>query len=169
MTTAVAATMWSRMTAFFSAENIVESDPLPLNVSYADDDTGKAFSYEQVGLIYPTNDTVMYIRRTARKSIWLYAVLAIQPLLTIIMFGLVFCFYSVPVDRGFGLVSILSGLDDESRDSLNGAALSGELEKKVKLVIHASQDENKGAISYQIEQLSSGRRNTRISPKVIYS
>ncbi|KAJ9655465.1 hypothetical protein H2198_005651 [Neophaeococcomyces mojaviensis] len=168
MATGVAAMLWSRITVLNSAENLVETNPLPLNLTQRQDDKGKDISFEQIGMIYPVADEVTYVRQTLLNSVWQYSVLAVQPLLTIIMFGAILFFHSTPVDRGFGLISILSGIDAGGLNSLAGAALSGKLTKEVKLVISPSHEGDEGAIKYHIALPSSVLRNAKLARDVTY-
>ncbi|KAK1638965.1 hypothetical protein BDP81DRAFT_447858 [Colletotrichum phormii] len=78
------------------------------------------------------DQTIFYSRPTLRKSPWLYLVLAIQPLLIFIILGLIVMLHSEPLSRGFGLVSILSGIDRQSLNNLAGASLSGDLSRIVR-------------------------------------
>ncbi|SLM39208.1 hypothetical protein LPUS_09700 [Lasallia pustulata] len=151
MATGMAAMLWSRITAVANLQNF---DNL---------------TYEDVGLVYSVKDTVIYIRPTLQKSGLLYCVLAIQPLLIVIILGLTLMFHSTPLDRGFGLISILSGINRGSLDILGGAALSGELARSVKLVIHPVQDNHKGALEYHVTLPSTVPMHIeRLTPKVIY-
>ena len=121
------------------------------------------------GLIYSVNDTVIYIRPTLQKSSLLYCVLALQPLLIVLILGLRLMFHSTPLDTGFGLISILSGINRGSLDILGGAALSGELERSVKLVIQPIQDNQKGIMEYHVSLPSAApMRHGRLNPKVMY-
>ena len=157
MATGMAAMLWSRITALADTANLTESQ------KFAN------FAYEDVGLIYPVNDTAIYIRPTLQKSGLLYCVLAVQPLLIVIILGLTLMFHSTPLDKGFGLISILSGINRGSLDILGGAALSGELARSVKLVIHPIQDNQKGALEYHVTLPPTVSMHTeRLTPKVIY-
>lgn len=160
MATGMAAMLWSRITILDGAANFAESHALPKFAS---------LTYEDVGLIYPVNDAVVYIRPTLRKSGLLYCVFAIQPLLIVVILGLTSMFHSTPLDKGFGLISILSGIDRGSLDILGGAALSGELARSVKLVMHPMQDNQKGAIEYHVALPSTApMHNGRLASKIIY-
>lgn len=141
---------------------MVDTNPLPLNVLQRQRDTGGDLTFEQVGLIYPVKDEVVYIRPALRKSVWLYCVLACQPVLTLIMLILGSLLHSTPIDRGFGLVSILSGIKTESAECLEGAALSGRLSKDVRLVIGPVSDGVKSALQYSVEPDVSSSRNGRL-------
>jgi hypothetical protein len=127
--------------------------------------------YENFGVTYPVNDTVLYIRPTLQKSALLYSILATQPVLTVIVLAFLLVFYSTLVDKEFGLVSILSGINRESLDVLGGAALSGSLTESVKLQINPIQDRNhqKGTIEYHVvPQTTSGTKNGRLTSKTVY-
>ena len=153
MATGIAAMLWSRTTV------LAESDILPRLQESAD----------VVGLIYSVNDTVIYIRPTLQKSSLLYCILALQPLLIVVILGLRLMFHSTPLDTGFGLISILSGINRGSLDILGGAALSGELERSVKLVIHPIQDNQNGRMEYHVSLPSAApMRNGRLNSKVMY-
>ena len=158
--TAMAAMLWSRITISTSAARLMESN------------VAKQFlnlPYEDLGVIYSANDTVVYIRPTVRKSGWLYCVFAIQPLAIVIMLTLILIFHSTPLDKGFGLISILSGIDRGSLDRLTGAALSGELQKSVKLMINPIQDDQKDSIEYHVALSSKvPAHNGRLARKVVY-
>jgi hypothetical protein len=163
--TAVAAMLWSRIAALNGAPLAYDQS---LNSS-ANWYSSKNLTNEQVRLIYPVNDTVAYIRPTLRKSGLLYAVLSIQPILLVVMLGLAVILYSTPVGKGFGMLSILSGIDRESLDALGGAALSGELRDDVKLVINPQQDDENGSIEYYIASASAGPNgNGNLVGSIVY-
>ncbi|KAI9717813.1 MAG: hypothetical protein M1812_004542 [Candelaria pacifica] len=88
-----------------------------------------------------TDETIVSTRSTLNAHWLLYVVLALQPFLAIVMFLSATLFFSTPIDKGFGIVAILAGIDRESLDLLHGASLSGELRKPVRLDIAISQDE----------------------------
>ena len=158
--TSMAAMLWSKITALNGAANIGHGNS---NSGFANR------SYEDVGLIYPVHDTALYVRPTLRKSSLLYCVFAIQPLLTVGILGLIAAFHSTPVDKGFGLIAILSGIHRASLDILAGAALSGELKRGVKLVIDPVQDDGKGTIEYRVLLPSAPAvRKRRLASNVVY-
>lgn len=162
----MAAMLWSRITAVNGPISI-SPDNIGLNAMdrlYGD------ITYEDAGLIYDGGSTVIYIRPTLRKSPWLYVVLAIQPLLSVLMLGLTLLLSSTPVDKGFGLVSILSGIDRTSLELLAGATLSGRLRKRVKLVIQPRLEKGDARIEYYVAPSSAGRsmRNGRLDSRLLY-
>jgi hypothetical protein len=124
---------------------------------------------ESIGAVYSVKDEVLYVRPTVRKSWLLYGILALQPFLTLVMVALKTIFYSTPLDKGFGLVSILSGIDHSSLNSLSGATLSGELSRTVNLVMYPVQKGDKNRIEYHIRTDSDGSKSNRqLSSQVNY-
>ena len=90
----------------------------------------------RVNVSYAVDSEKITSTRTTLNARWLlYIVLALQPLLTCIAFLLVTLCYSSPIDKGFGMIAVLSGVNNDSLDLVLGAALSGELSKPVKLGI----------------------------------
>ena len=169
--TAMAAMLWSRITILSNPAILAESNAVPQSAGPGANFTlsSSSLPYEDKGLIYLVDDVVIYIRPTVRKSGWLYCVFAIQPLVIVIMLVLNLMFHSVPLDKGFGLISILSGIDHGSLDTLTGAALSGELRKRVKLTMVPIQDNQKGLIEYHVALPSTApMHNGRLVRKVVY-
>ena len=143
MATSVAAMCWSRITGLDS--------PAQYNFDGFNLSTGQVNGTGYPWMFYPvTNQTVLYTRPTLRKTGLLYFIITLQPLLVAIVLVLIVSYHSTPLDRGFGLVSILSGVDRQSLDSLAGATLSGQLTKQVKLDIFPLQDGTDGKIEYRI-------------------
>ena len=128
---------------------------------------------DDVGLIYPVNDMVEYTRPTLRKSGLLYFVFAIQPLLVFVSLASKACILnSTPLANHFGLISILSGIDCESLDVVNGASLSGQLATKVKLIMRPMRNSQGDTIRYRVMPSSSTTtptmRNERLAPNTTY-
>lgn len=143
MATSLAAMVWSRIT--------ILNSPISQHAKFKAPDQLARLSPEEAGLVYPVNDNAIYIRPTLKKSPLLYIILAVQPLLIIVILVLVrTVFHPVPIRKGFGLVSILAGIDRQSLDILAGATLSGELNEATKLVIKPIGDDKKGAVEYQV-------------------
>ena len=131
------------------------------------------FTLADVGLIYPVEDTVEYNRPTLRKSGFLYFILALQPLLVVISLALVaFILNSTPLDKDFGIISVLSGIDHESLNVVKGASLSGELATKVKLLMHPTRNGHGDTIRYRVLPCPSTTtpivRNGRLAPNTLY-
>ena len=135
MATGLAAMLWSRISVLNTpiSQNEFKEYKVPEELD--------RLSTENAGISYPVEDTAIYIRPTIRKSGALYFIIALQPLLIFFVLGLMASvFYSAPLGRGFGLISILSGIDRDSLDVLDGAALSGKLTKDVKLSIRSTEN-----------------------------
>lgn len=169
--TSVAAMLWSRITSLATAVTLVNMTSSQKAAGYMANTTNSMsnISLQNLGLFYPVDDTVVYIRPTLRKSGWLYLVLTIQPLLLLLIIGTSLMFYSTPVTGGFGLVSILSGINPRTLDTLSGAGLSGELSESVKLAIRPTRDDHDGTIRYDIVLPSvTDMKNGRLTPKITY-
>ena len=173
MATSVAAMMWSRIAAVSTTLGLLDQAISPTSEHMAPLDIARArygdTTNSDAGLFYKLEDQVIYARPTLRKEPWLYFVLAIQPALTLLVLGLTFLFHSTPIDKGFGLISILSGVSHSSLDVLKGSSLSGRLTQDVKLIVEPKHQEPRGVIEYNIRP-ASGRdaRNGKLQTKVIY-
>lgn len=143
-TTAVASAYWARFVQMLST--IMEDSTVPLS------------EYN-----YPATDELIIAATATLDASWLlYLLLAMQPILTALMFILAATFYTSPIGKGFGLAAVLSGISKESLDLLSGAALSGELERPVRLDISVANDvqstgksSQMGHIQYRIDGVSS--------------
>ncbi|MCJ1335508.1 hypothetical protein MMC09_000779 [Bachmanniomyces sp. S44760] len=94
-------------------------------------------------LYYQAGDETISSTRSTLKADWLlYLVLAIQPILTLLMFIAMTSFYSTPIGKGFGLVSILAGVQRDSLDVLKGSELSGEVGKPIRMAIQVIDDDD---------------------------
>lgn len=174
MSTAVGAMLWSQTTAMFSEYNPVPFDSTAFNNSaYAmTAANGTRITEEERGTTYlvsQDDQSFFYTRPTLKKSPWLYLVFAFQPLLTLIILGMTATLYSTPLSRGFGLISILSGVDPQSLDSLIGASFSGVLAKPVKLNITPVYDGPGGSIKYRVTPTSEqSRHNEKLIKNLVY-
>lgn len=157
---AAAALVWSRITATAGVANIAQTHDTPWDVPFSGPK-----SMVEAGMIYVVEDTVEYIRPTVQKSALLYAVLAVQPILTILAIMVTWMLFSTPVGSGFGLASILSGIDHDSLNGLRGAGFSGTLRRDAKLVIGVS---DRATISYEIVFDAASVRNGRLEKGVVY-
>ena len=90
---------------------------------------------------YFLNNTLVLEVPTLRPAGTLYFVLVIQPILTLAAFVAVTMLYETPISRGFGLVSILAGVDRNSLNVLDGATFSGEVGNAVGLRINVKREE----------------------------
>lgn len=173
--TSVAAMIWSRIVSLctskapLSTAGGYNASAFPAVWNTSD---GIPMTYEDVAMLYPvspSDQTIFYIRPTLRKSPLLYFYLAIQPLLILAILGFTFTMHSVPLDKGFGLVSILSGIDRHTLDILSGASLSGELAHRVKLVIVPTDDGQTGKIALQaLPEDRGSNHKERLRRNVVY-
>lgn len=169
MATSMAAMVWSRVVAI----DTIGSLPLSAASRYDTNSyswttsAGTRLNFEDIKLLYrvdPSDQTILYIRPTLQKSPLLYFILAFQPLLTVAILGAILTMHSVPLDKGFGLVSILSGIDRRTLDILSGASLSGELTHRVKLLISPTDNGRFGKLDFRaihVSQDSKGKEQLR--------
>ena len=162
--TGMSAMLWSRITIKDSISNPERPDDWQR--MFGD------FTDEDLGLIYPVNDSVIYTRPAIRKSSTLYFVLILQPTLTIVVLILLAVLHSTPVGKNFGLVTILSGIDHEKLDILHGAALSGDLAKKVQLIMQPKENNGTKSIRYLCQELDStvgkGANKGKLTSGMVY-
>jgi hypothetical protein len=86
---------------------------------------------------------------TLRPAGTLYLILTLQPVLTVAAFVAALALYKVPVGKGFGLVSVLAGVDRESLALLAGATLSGEVDGPVGLRINLKHETEESGERFQ--------------------
>ena len=155
MATSVAAMMWSRIAAVSTTLGLLNEAITPASEHTAPSDIARArygdTTNSDAGLFYKLEDTVIYARPTLRKEPSLYFVLAIQPALTLLVIGLTLMFHSTPIDKGFGLISILSGVSRSSLDVLKGSSLSGRLTQDVKLIMEPKHQKPRSFIEYKTQ------------------
>ena len=144
--TATAAMLWSRMTTQDSAERAFTQEDYTPSQKYDD----KTYSLEDLGIIYPVHEKVRYIRPSLASSPWLFLILGIQPVLTVITLVLRILMTSVPLERTFGLVAILSGINRDTIGSVKGASLSGKLRQDVQLIMTPRHDQGTNSIEYNL-------------------
>lgn len=122
------------------------------------------------GRSYPARGQIIIIstRPGIRGSIGLLVLLAIQPSLLILSLLVTRLLYAVPIDRNFGLISILAGVNRSSLQVLKGASLSAELCKTVGLRISVRRSyDNNSEIVYTIDG-HEGKRRDSINSKELY-
>jgi hypothetical protein len=149
-TTAVASAYWARFA--YMLPSIMETAWVPIS------------EYN-----YPATDEIIIATTATLDASWLlYLLLAMQPVFTALMFILAAIFYTSPIGKGFGMTAVLSGVNKDSLGLLSGAALSGELERPVKLDISVANDirshENTtqvGCIHYRIDGVSENGEGLR--------
>jgi hypothetical protein len=168
LATATASMLWSRIAAIDTAPLALNQSLISPQWNHSAANFGHDLTVEQVGLIYAVDDSVAYIRPTLKKSPFLIAVLALQPIMILIILFLSVQLHTTPIDKGFGLMSILSGIDRGSLDGISGAALSGKLTGNVKLIIHPFQDSEKGSVEYRVMSSSTASCNVKLVSNVTY-
>jgi hypothetical protein len=92
----------------------------------------------------------------------LYVLLAIQPMLSLIAFITTVLLRQVPLAHGFGLISLLAGVEREDLDLLAGATLSGQTKKAVSVAVEIVKEtdlvgESTSRLRYVIGQRARGR------------
>jgi hypothetical protein len=125
--TAVAAMVWSRTT-------VLDGPGLMTDLGQEKQDELK-----KAGLMYNVTASVWSSRVTLERSWLLYAVLVIQPVLTLAILIAGTFLYAVPIGRGFGMCAVLAGIDKSDLDVLQGAGLSGTFKEKVRLVYRVQE------------------------------
>ena len=115
---------------------------------------GRNITLQDAGILYPLKEVVTSTRRTLVKSGWLYFVLTVQPLLTLATIFASMLMISTPIDRGFGLISILAGIERNSLRLLKGASLSGKLRGNARLRIDSIKPGN--SVEYTISSFEEG-------------
>lgn len=83
----------------------------------------------------PASETIRSTRLTLKADWGMYLTLCIHPVLcTVMLLSICFC-YKTPIGKGFGLISVLSGIRGDNLDQLRGAGLSGTLTRTVPIRI----------------------------------
>lgn len=120
---------------------------------------------------YPVSDARLITEVSILKDNWsLYFILAIQSILIILTFVATTLLHATPVSRGFGLPSVLAGIDRSGIDMLNGSGFSGELRKPVRLEISVSERSLNSDENPTLSYVLGGRgRNSRVQIKQKYS
>lgn len=173
MATAVVAMFWSRVVAIDTIDAPLGPDGGYNTSHYAwTTSSGTRLSFDDIKMLYhvdPSDQTIHYVRPTLRKSPLLYFILAVQPLLIVAILIVASAMHSVPLDKGFGLVSILAGINRHTLDILSGASLSGELTQRVKLVIFPADNGHFGKLDLQVMPVNEGSNGKkRLREGVIY-
>ncbi|KAI4212403.1 MAG: hypothetical protein LQ351_004835 [Letrouitia transgressa] len=103
-------------------------------LKYGTPDTEYILKYPETQYA-PRNQSITSTRPTLDAKWGLYLVLVIFPFITLILFIPLPVLYSLPIGTGFGLVSILAGINRDTLDLVQGAGLSGKLDREVNLEI----------------------------------
>lgn len=127
------------------------------------------------GLLYNVPDEIAtVIRPTLQRSWLLYLVFATQPMLMALLIVGAALLHSVPISHGFGMISILAGMNRNSDQlqTFRGASLSGELREDVRLgfvPVHASGGDPNCFVECQIGRSSDQLPIGRIQRRIKYS
>jgi hypothetical protein len=153
MTTTVATMLWSSAVGLNGPGNLLNQST---SRTYGELE-GRNITLQEAGILYPLEETIASTRRTLVKSGWLYFVLIVQPLLTLATIFASMLMYSTPIDRGFGLISILAGIERTSLRLLEGASLSGKLRGDARLRIDSIKPGD--SVEYTISSSEEGCRS----------
>lgn len=153
----IASALWSRITALNGAE---VWDP-------ESDSRAKGYSIKMTSK--PT-------RITMQRNLWLYLILAAQPIIMLISIVVRLAFYkSSPVGPDFGLTSLLSAADPRSLEILQGSSYSGKLSKRLalrfttrKLVPTDAEDKHK-SMEKIVVSFGTGGRNATLDGRTLYA
>ena len=120
-------------------------------------------------IYYPVEDEhIVWERRTMNSSGILYFVFAIQPLLTSLIFVADLIMHRVPISRGFGLVSLLAGIRADNLKMLEGASLSGKIDRPLRVRVAVAEPEkglkDQEKDSLRIEYVLRDKRKTGTLP-----
>lgn len=105
------------------------------------------------GPYIPSPQSCTSTRPALTDEMGLYVVLAIQPMITLIALLITAWLWHVPLSRGFGLISILSGFNPLKSSPVRGAGLSGELDRRavLELAIIESRGDRAGPLSAGVQ------------------
>jgi len=135
----VASMYWSRLAALLGSNG-----HLPQSNFY---------DAPSLGITYNTTETLQLTRSTLRPHWQLILVLAVQPLLAICAYAGTIMLHRTPLRRGFGMVAVLAGIQNESLTLLRGASFSGELKADVTLDSNAGdQHTSHPELSYTLRK-----------------
>lgn len=150
MTTTIATILWSSAVGLNGPGNRLNQSTSRIYGHLE----GRDVTLQEAGLLYPLEEVVASTRQTLVKSGWLYFVLCVQPLLVLATMLASMLMISTPIDRGFGLISILAGIERNSLSVLKGASLSGELRGDARLKIDGIEPGR--SVSYTISSSKEG-------------
>ncbi|KAJ9603304.1 hypothetical protein H2200_012082 [Cladophialophora chaetospira] len=130
----------------------------------------------------PDDERIISHRATLNAAPLLYIVLLVQPAMTLLALAVIAWLYAVPIGRGFGIVSIVSGFDSVRSRPMRGAGFSGKLKVPVVLEVTTemapkavqkaeSRGNSGGKVRYRIvckEYASHKREETRMRKGQLY-
>ena len=124
---------------------------------YLNPDPSLYFINDTEAYYQATNETITSTVGTLDDQWLLYLVLCLQPVITIIALATsTFCYHS-PISKGFGLISLLAGVERETLGLVKGAALSGELQEPVivEMTIQGNEKDSRCAsLRYKLQPQS---------------
>ncbi|KAF2719717.1 hypothetical protein K431DRAFT_286514 [Polychaeton citri CBS 116435] len=168
LATAVAGALWSRIAAGFSPAARSPWSLEPIMYGWNISDT-EFVPWPETGAWYEVNDTAISIRPAMRRAASLYGVIVLQPLLSITFLILRCLCCSAPVSEGFGLISILAGVDHASLNALRGASYSGKLNRTTHVHIALEDgDDGRGKVRYHLSGDNVTKRNGKLHPGRLY-
>ncbi|KAL8782921.1 MAG: hypothetical protein Q9195_009532 [Heterodermia aff. obscurata] len=153
---------WKQISYVVAAANTWWARSAFLN--YGTPDTRYIFRTYPETQYAPRSQSITSTKPTLDANWGLYLVLVIFPFITLMLFIPLSVFYSLPIGTGFGLISILAGIDRDTLALVRGAGLSGELDREINLEISSeavpnSKPEVIDEASYRIRYaLSEGLR-----------
>ena len=111
-------------------------------------------------LYSPPSEAIISTRATLKASGALYFILALQPALGILALVAGLILHKTPIGTGFGVVSILAGVDTETLDELEGATLSGKPIEPIRLDVNINSTPHANRVKYSLVA-SKDRRGDR--------
>ncbi|ERF70238.1 hypothetical protein EPUS_00426 [Endocarpon pusillum Z07020] len=92
----------------------------------------------QSDVYYHCNDEGIKVKQTMSTSPWLFVTLIVLPFLTLLLLLASVAMFHTPLGEGFGLITVLAGVCKDTLRLVNGASLSGELKRRlrVKFIVH---------------------------------
>lgn len=118
----VSAMLWSRLVS--------------LNGPERDSNYGSSLFYPKT----PSEITMVKQSRTLTRSALLIVILSVHPVLTMLAVLAKALLYGTPISDDFGLISLLAGIQGNGIEKLRGAALSGKLNRTVRIRFNARDD-----------------------------
>ncbi|KAL8950810.1 MAG: hypothetical protein Q9222_003187 [Ikaeria aurantiellina] len=152
----VAAMLWSRLVSRYGPERY---DNMPM---------------EHPSLLHerqPNEIRMIKQSRTLKRSSSLIFILCINPSLTISAVLGKTVLFRTPISDDFGLISLLAGINGSSVEKLRGAALSGNLMKKIRVrfsVGHGRDDTGHTGYHRLELEVDSQKRSDILSPRMLY-
>ncbi|KAI4265950.1 MAG: hypothetical protein L6R38_009062 [Xanthoria sp. 2 TBL-2021] len=126
----VSAMLWSRLVS--------------LNGPERDSDYGSSLFYPKT----PSEITLVKQSRTLTRSALLIVILSVHPVLTMLAVLAKALLYGTPISDDFGLISLLAGIQGNGIEKLRGAALSGKLNRTVRIRFDTRDDVGGEALEY---------------------